>query len=272
MSTVSVTNTTTSLSGAELLTKAGTHTVTGPITFDRDPSAPFAVSANSAVVTNLDADKIDGLDSTALGRLASAGVWTAVQQFPAGTVGAPSVGVGDSDVGLYSSGTNALDFTTNGTKALGIDATQFIDSPTQPRARAFNNATQSINDSTVTVVTLNSEDFDVGTCHDTGSNTSRLTIPTGGDGLYLIIAKAVFAANATGQRNLRILKNGSAIGTQTVATPAAGFSINLVNSIVDAGAAGDYYEMAVFQNSTGALNVGSATRVDSCELMFVKLW
>jgi len=38
---------------------------TGLVTFDRDPDAPFAVTASSAVVPNLDADKLDGLDSTA---------------------------------------------------------------------------------------------------------------------------------------------------------------------------------------------------------------
>lgn len=36
------------------------YTQTGLITFDRDPSAPFAVTASSAVVTNLDADLLDG--------------------------------------------------------------------------------------------------------------------------------------------------------------------------------------------------------------------
>jgi hypothetical protein len=38
------------------------YTQTGLITFDRDPSAPFAVLAGSAVVPNLDADKLDGED------------------------------------------------------------------------------------------------------------------------------------------------------------------------------------------------------------------
>lgn len=45
------------------------YTQTGLITFDRDPSAPFAVSASSAVVPNLDADKLDGLEATAFFRL-----------------------------------------------------------------------------------------------------------------------------------------------------------------------------------------------------------
>lgn len=45
-------------------------TQTGLITFDRDPAAPFAVTASSAVVPNLDADKLDGFDESAFAKLA----------------------------------------------------------------------------------------------------------------------------------------------------------------------------------------------------------
>ena len=44
---------------------AASYTQTGLITFDRDPSAPFAVTASSAVVPNLDADKLDGEEGSA---------------------------------------------------------------------------------------------------------------------------------------------------------------------------------------------------------------
>lgn len=48
-------------SGGGAAPSGGTnYTQTGLITFDRDPSAPFAVTASSAVVPNLDADKVDG--------------------------------------------------------------------------------------------------------------------------------------------------------------------------------------------------------------------
>lgn len=43
---------------AETIT--GTWTVTGSWTFDRDPLKPFTVTAGSAVVDDLDADKLDG--------------------------------------------------------------------------------------------------------------------------------------------------------------------------------------------------------------------
>lgn len=58
---VTIANPTSNLSGATVVLIAGTHTITGSWTFDRDPSAPFAVTSGSAVVTNLDADKVDGL-------------------------------------------------------------------------------------------------------------------------------------------------------------------------------------------------------------------
>lgn len=47
-------------------TSGGTsYEQTGLITFNRDPSAPFAVTSSSAVVTNLDADLLDGLHASA---------------------------------------------------------------------------------------------------------------------------------------------------------------------------------------------------------------
>jgi len=44
---------------------AASYTQTGLITFDRDPSAPFAVTSGSAKVANLDVDLLDGQDGTA---------------------------------------------------------------------------------------------------------------------------------------------------------------------------------------------------------------
>lgn len=61
---VAVLNTNANVSGKTLLLAENADTITGLKTFDRDPSAPFAVSASSAVVANLDADKLDGQEGT----------------------------------------------------------------------------------------------------------------------------------------------------------------------------------------------------------------
>jgi hypothetical protein len=60
MATVSILNTSANVSGKTIALAERDHTITGLWTFDRDPSAPFTVTANSAVAPNLDADKVDG--------------------------------------------------------------------------------------------------------------------------------------------------------------------------------------------------------------------
>lgn len=67
MSTISVLNTDTQLSGKTVVTAEGDWTVTGQWSFNRSPSAPFVVQAGSANVANLDADKLDGSDWAAVG-------------------------------------------------------------------------------------------------------------------------------------------------------------------------------------------------------------
>lgn len=65
MSTVAVLNTDAGLSGKTIDLLESAQTITGLKTFDLDPAAPFAVTASSSKVTNLDADKVDGVDVVA---------------------------------------------------------------------------------------------------------------------------------------------------------------------------------------------------------------
>lgn len=76
MATVAVANTTTNISGQTVLLAARDQTITGQHTFDRDPSAPFVVTSGSAVVSNLDADKVDGQDGAYYLSLANATNWS----------------------------------------------------------------------------------------------------------------------------------------------------------------------------------------------------
>jgi hypothetical protein len=72
-----VLNTDAGLSGKTLVNAEDTQTITGAKTFDRDPSAPFAVSSGSAVVTNLDADKLDGSEGSSYVHKTNDCVWSA---------------------------------------------------------------------------------------------------------------------------------------------------------------------------------------------------
>jgi hypothetical protein len=102
MADVSVLNPDSDLSGRTLQTAEGAYTVTGLHTFDRDPNPPFAVTSGSAVVPNLDADKLDGLEATAFVRQDGTALTGGIT-FPA--VQVPSAGVNvldDYEEGTFS--------------------------------------------------------------------------------------------------------------------------------------------------------------------------
>jgi hypothetical protein len=71
------------------------QTITGLFTYDRDPATPFAVTASSAKVDNLDADKLDGYEASAFPRKAEAAVVDGAWQF----TGAKIIGDGATDLG-----------------------------------------------------------------------------------------------------------------------------------------------------------------------------
>ncbi len=64
MADIQVTNTDADLSDNTLLTEENAYTITGLHTFSRSTNAPFAVNSGAAVVANLDADKLDGIEAT----------------------------------------------------------------------------------------------------------------------------------------------------------------------------------------------------------------
>jgi hypothetical protein len=133
-------------------------------------------------------------------------------------------------------------------------------------ARAYNNGTQSVNDSTATALTLDSEEFDTDGFHSTSSNTSRMTIPSGKAGKYLIRGHTSVNANATGDRIIVLRKNGADVtGSGNSITASAQIIRQEVVAIVDLVAA-DYIELFVFQGSGGARIYGAATAGDSTTL------
>ena len=65
MASITVVNANTDLSGNTLITEENAYTITGLHTFSRSTNAPFAVNSGAAVVANLDADKLDGVEGSA---------------------------------------------------------------------------------------------------------------------------------------------------------------------------------------------------------------
>jgi hypothetical protein len=128
-----------------------------------------------------------------------------------------------------------------------------------PTCGVFNNANFSVANNTLTAITFNSERWDIGACHSTSSNTSRLTVPSGGGGIYMIGGNVQYASSATGVRSTSIRLNGTttiaAMSDNSLTATTLAHTICTMRRL----AAADYVELTVFQTSGGNLNVEFAT-------------
>ncbi len=110
-------------------------------------------------------------------------------------------------------------------------------------------------------MTWDSEDYDTDSFHDSSTNPSRITIPSGITRIRLF-ANILFAGNASGNRYAYIKKNnanfyGCPSFTSNGVSSAAGAignHINIVSQVVSV-TSGDYFEVRVYQDSGGSLNV-----------------
>jgi len=134
--------------------------------------------------------------------------------------------------------------------------------PTSKGALVYHSANQSIATSTYVHLAFDTEDEDTDSIHDTVTNNQRLTVPSGVTKIKLH-AQVLWAANATGYREVRMSKNDETttptgvVGLAEVreeATSSGGVSHNISTPPITV-AANDYFTLAVFQNSGGALNV-----------------
>jgi len=121
---------------------------------------------------------------------------------------------------------------------------------------SLENAAISISNNTDTIATFSGELYDTDSMHSTSSNTSRITIPTGKGGYYEIRWSAIWASSTSGNRRIRLLKNGSSFEFGPIQTVAGVGLTMIANSSVVSTVAGDYWELQVFQDSGGALNIG----------------
>jgi hypothetical protein len=115
-------------------------------------------------------------------------------------------------------------------------------------------AAQSTTSGATTLLTWDAETFDTNGFHDNVTNNSRLTIPTGFGGKYLI-ASNLYPATGAGFREIGLYKNNSLIQSfyAVVDTNYSSIVLSTVVSVV----AGDYLELKFYQNSGGNLNINS---------------
>jgi len=153
-------------------------------------------------------------------------------------------------------GSNDQVLTADSSTATGLKWATPSSTPTAVGCSISNSVSQSIPNSTTTTLTFNTEEYDTDGFHSTSSNTGRITIPTGKGGKYFISTTVNYAGNATGFRQIRILKNGTTNVASMITTPGDSGDVGLTCSIMLTLVAGDYLEVVTFANHGGAgLNV-----------------
>ena len=138
------------------------------------------------------------------------------------------------------------------------------DADVPPQATLVQTAAQNVANATWAAILFQGETLDTHNGHDVTANTSRYTAPR--TGRYLVSGRLAWAANATGRRLGRFLRNSSATqadGTDTeIAAPATGASSTVLSlsATLFTLQAGDFVEMQGLQES-GLAAPGLATAV-----------
>ncbi len=149
------------------------------------------------------------------------------------------------------------------------DVLDFLLDP--PGAQVRRTTAQSIPVSTQTPIQFDAEDSDNDAMHNTGSNTSRLTCNT--PGRYLVAGAIPYDGGTTGNREARIVKNGSGSGVAggrvLIAAPGGGALVMVTPTIEVAMIAGDFLELAAFHSNAASL---TTTAINSLFPIFRARW
>ena len=159
-------------------------------------------------------------------------------------------------------GTNGQILQADSTTATGLKWATVSTSPTFVGCTIKRaDVSTAMTSNTQFVVAFTTEEYDTDGFHDNSTNNSRITIPTGKGGKYLVTSYFNnYSGNPGSYQFLRLYKNGSNYtdsgireginGRQTGATNQAfGFS-QIVNTV-----AGDYLEIYYQQNNSETVNV-----------------
>jgi hypothetical protein len=116
---------------------------------------------------------------------------------------------------------------------------------------------QTISHNTQTKKTFTGADvYDTDAFHDPSSNDTRITIPAGLGGYYLIYGAVTWDNNTSGRRYITFTKNNADLGFTANAFSTATNTIyptSMVSVVVNLSA-GDYIELEIWQSTGGNLN------------------
>jgi hypothetical protein len=140
------------------------------------------------------------------------------------------------------------------TGATALEWGSAASSPTFKGCSVYNSANQSVANTTLTIATFNTENFDTDGFHSTSTNTGRMTIPTGLGGKYLVTFNLKFTGTAAATARVAYLrKNAGSLGDFIFQNSVNAPAIWSRSAIVDL-VAGDYIFLEIYQESGGSLD------------------
>lgn len=224
----------------------------GMVTYiDATDSLEF-YNGSAWVAVNTTAGDITGITTGATSGL-TGGVTsgTADLKFNTTAKGGLLVGTGSGTVSELAVGSNTQVLTADSTTATGLKWAAAGSS--FKGVLCTKSASQSISNATWTAITYDTEVYDTDNFHSTSSNTSRLTVPTGLGGYYLI-TWGMTASNGDVAQNCKLYVNTTDWGSFYFAkNNANGLAVSTGSVIINLSA-GDYIEQQVY---SGAMSIDS---------------
>lgn len=126
-----------------------------------------------------------------------------------------------------------------------------------PNARVYNSANINLEEDVEKTLTFDSERYDTG-MHSTVTNTGRLTVPSGGAGIYIVYATVIWGAGSDSTvRRLRLLTNATTAFAVQGGPAISTASINTHMSVVGISsvAATDYFTVVGFQSNSSVIGL-----------------
>lgn len=194
---------------------------------------------------------------------AAGDTWTleVVAGTPAGSPSAPALPASALKLAQVAVAAAAASITNaNITDFRSMATTSLYERPT-PACKVYNNGAPTLASGSTTPLAFNTEVYDTDGLHSTVTNTSRITIPTGLGGKWLVMGAIQFGPNIGGQfRAAFIQKNGLTVSESLVprvnsATIETAPNISTILQL----APNDYLELVGWHDAGSALGVGNGS-------------
>jgi len=168
------------------------------------------------------------------------------------------VATGNATLVRQGVGANGTVLTADSAEADGVKWATPSSTPTFVGCSLYKSSNQNASNGVSTAATFEAELFDTNGFHDNSTNNTRITIPSGYAGKYLITGVIQWGSNSSGNRVNDIKLNGTTfLGYSYM--DAGGYQSCAVTMVQDL-AVGDYIEMIGYQNSGSTLTIGGGGR------------